>query len=651
MTKKIEDIMIKNKTPNDPITQAITQFKAGGSGILDRLSEETVTRMLQRTNEIYRNLGPNEEPLLTDNQYDILEDYIKQKYPKNKITDKIGAPVEKNKVKLPYEMPSMDKIKPDTKALSSWKSKYKGDYVLSCKLDGVSGMYTTEGAIPKLYTRGDGKIGQDISHFIPHLRLPKHKGIVVRGEFIMPKSVFVEKYVDRFANARNLVAGTVNRLSVNETTKDMDFVAYEVIFPELPPGDQMEFLEEKGFRTVRNETHADITNDQLSSILVDWRTNYQYEIDGVIVTNNRIYSRTSGNPQHSFAFKMVLSDQMAETVVLDVEWNASKDGYLKPRIRITPVQLSGVKIEYTTGFNGAFIQTKRIGVGAVIQIVRSGDVIPYIHSVITPSEHGLMPTVPYLWNDSNVDIMLENKDDDLTVREKNITGFFKGIEVDGIGSGNITRIMEAGFDSIPKILEMSKADLLTVDGFKDKMVDKLHKGIREQIENASLITLMSASNTLGRGFSEKKLALIMDEYPDILTSNEPDGIKIKTVASVKGMATKSAQLFVENIPRFVEFMRDCNLMRKITSNTTSTKSTSVDISHPLYKQSIVMSGTRDKDLETKLITLGANIGSSVTSKTHVVITPDVDSNTGKVATANKLGIQVLTPNAFKKKYL
>merc|ERR1712159_703454 len=139
-------------------------------------------------------MGPNDQPLMTDNQYDILEDYIKRKYPKNAIVEKIGAPVEKNKVNLPYEMASMDKIKPDTNALPNWKAKYKGPYVLSCKLDGVSGLYTTENDKQGLYTRGDGKVGQDVTHFLPYMNLPQNKDIVVRGEFIMAKKTFQDKY-------------------------------------------------------------------------------------------------------------------------------------------------------------------------------------------------------------------------------------------------------------------------------------------------------------------------------------------------------------------------------------------------------------------------------------------------------------------------
>ena len=528
-----------NISAEDSILQVIQNYKTGGISVLENLNEKTLNQMLVKTNEVYRNLGPNEQPLISDNQYDILEDYIKEKYPKNDVVGKIGAPVEKNKIKLPYEMASMDKIKPDTKALPLWKGKYNGPYVLSCKLDGVSGLYSTENNSAGLYTRGDGKIGQDVTHFIRYLNLPTIKDIVVRGEFIMKKKTFETKYASKFANARNLIAGTVNRITVNDTVNDMDFVAYEVIKPVTKPNsEQMKFLEENGFITVRNETKEDITNDLLSQLLIDWRNNYDYEIDGVIVTDDKIYSRKSGNPDHSFAFKMALSEQMAEGKVLDVEWNASKDGYLKPKVRIEPIKLGGVTITKATGFNGAFIESNKIGVGAVIQIIRSGDVIPYIRSVITPADQPLMPTVDYVWNDSHVDVLLENKNDDENVRNRNIIGFLKGIEVDKLGDKNVIKIIDAGFDSIPKILKMTKEQLLTIDGFKEKMANNIHDGIKEKITKASLSKIMSSSNMFGRGFSDKKIELILTEYPDILTSNENESVKIDKLSKIKGMAKR-----------------------------------------------------------------------------------------------------------------
>ena len=117
----------------------------------------------------------------------------RRKHPKSKIISDVGAAInKKGKVKLPYEMWSMDKIKPTTDALDKWLAKYKepSDYMISAKLDGVSGMYSTEGDESKLYTRGNGKCGQDVSQLIPYLNLPKQKNVVVRGEFIISKKVF-----------------------------------------------------------------------------------------------------------------------------------------------------------------------------------------------------------------------------------------------------------------------------------------------------------------------------------------------------------------------------------------------------------------------------------------------------------------------------
>ena len=160
---------------------------------------------------------------------------------------------------------SMDKIKPDTGAMERWKAKYPGNKVISGKLDGVSGLYSTEGGTPKLYTRGNGKIGQDISHIIPFLRLPMIENITIRGEFIIKRDTFEEKYEGTAANARSFVSGTIN-LKTPDYTKyaDIDFVAYEVINPVLSPSDQMVWLDNQNVLTVVNSVHNTVSNEILS---------------------------------------------------------------------------------------------------------------------------------------------------------------------------------------------------------------------------------------------------------------------------------------------------------------------------------------------------------------------------------------------------
>jgi len=645
----IEDIpkgdMIETKTH-------IHDFKETGISILDTLNEKQLSEIIALASDAYYN---EKNILMTDNEYDIVKEYIERKFPKNRAVEQIGAPVKKNKVSLPFEMPSMDKIKPDSNALAAWTGKYKGPYVLSCKLDGVSGMYSTVNDEPKLYTRGDGKIGQDISHLIPVLNLPKEKGWVVRGEFIIPKQVFEEKYKSSFANPRNLVSGIINSKSVDEKAKDLHFVTYEIIQPLMKPSEQLAKLAELKHEVVMNNTLTVVSNELLSQILVDWRTNYMYEIDGVIVTNDEIYERISGNPDHAFAFKMVLLDQMAEAKVVDVIWEASKSGYLKPRVRIEPIRLGGVTIEYATGFNGKFIEDNKIGIGALIQMIRSGDVIPYIKSVTMPAEKAKMPSVPYVWTDTHVDVVLEDIKGDVTVLEKNITQFFVELGVDGLSGGNVKRIMKAGYNSVSKILKMSKADFEKVEGFKTKMIDKIYDGIHEKVDKASLLDIMAASNTLGRGLGMKKLKPMMDAFPDILTSSEPADVKIAKLQTIHGIGAENAKSFVSNIPVFLAFLRECGLEGKLNGpvqlENAVVQSVDLDQDNPLFGKKIVMTKVRDKEIIEKLGEFGATLEDSVNKTTFALIVKSKEDESNKTRKAKDLGIPIYTPEEFKAAFL
>ena len=641
--EELEKTLISQVNPN--ILDLINNFKLNGISVLEQANETQLANIIREASKLYY----NSEPVLSDNQYDIVKDFIQQKYPSNPISAEIGAPIERNKAVLPFFMGSMDKIKPDTGALISWTNKYKGPYIISCKLDGVSGLYTTDGPVPKLYTRGNGTVGQDVSHFIPYLKLPKTKGIVIRGEFIVLKSIFDTKYKGDFANPRNMVAGIINQKTIDKRIQDVSFVAYETIKPIMKPSDQMRFISSLNVDCVLNLSVPTISNEYLSDLLVEWREKYQYEIDGIIVIDDKIYERKTGNPEHAFAFKMVLSDQIAEAKVVDVIWTPSKDGYLKPRVRIEPIQLGGVKIEYATGFNASFIQDNKIGIGSIIEIIRSGDVIPHIKKVTMAAEQPKMPSVPFKWNDTHVDIMLENIDSDETVREKNITGFFKGIEVEGLSSGNIARIINTGFDTVPKIIDMSIDDFLTVEGFKIKMATKLFEGIKEKLQGASIITLMAASNIFGRGFSETKIELIMNDYPDILLSQESVSEKVNRVSKIKGMALKTAEGFVSKIDEFVKFMYECGLEDKLVSTTTST-SKKINPLNPLFEKTIVMTGFRNKEIEQKIKDMGAKLGSSVSKNTFLVLVKNLDEDTGKAIEAKNLGIKLMTPEEFIGSY-
>ena len=161
---------LKNEVILDSKTIGLEHFKTHGVSSLEPLTEDALSSLIKAANDNYYNLEPGSTTILTDNEYDVLKEFIERKFPNNTAIQEVGAPIEKNKVVLPYNMPSMDKIKPDTGVLEAWSKKYTGPYILSCKLDGVSGMNSTESSSEKLNTRGNGKVGQDVTHLIKFLK-------------------------------------------------------------------------------------------------------------------------------------------------------------------------------------------------------------------------------------------------------------------------------------------------------------------------------------------------------------------------------------------------------------------------------------------------------------------------------------------------
>mgnify|MGYP001099862671 FL=1 len=462
----------------------VYNFKQQGGDFLKTLTENQLSAMVILANKKYY---CNDAELMTDGQYDLLKEYVEESYPNNKVVKdghtSCDIAVDKKKVTLPYEMWSMNKLK-DEKSIQNKLNKFKGPYVLSTKMDGISVLYYAEGkhsGNPQLYTRGNGKKGQDITHLLSYLKLPPLSNATIRGELIIKKQLFQNKYSGKFSNARNFVSGIANSKKITsrlrEMVSDLDFIAYEVIQPEMSPAKQMEYLVKNwgNDKTVLFQVEQTVDKEVLSEYLMKWRDTYEYEIDGIIVTHDAIFPRRSKNPEHAFAFKMVLSDQIVEAIVVDVLWSPSKDGYLKPRVKLQPVKIGGANIEYATAHNAAFVRDNGLGVGSVVQLIRSGDVIPKVHKMIHKAEPKMPSEYNYIWTKGNVDIKLSDEDlkENKIVKTKVIEEFFKKLEVIGLGYKNVVKLYEAGYDNIEKVVNMKIEDVAELSGMGKKSAEKI----------------------------------------------------------------------------------------------------------------------------------------------------------------------------------
>jgi NAD-dependent DNA ligase len=464
----------------------------------------------------------------------------------------------------------------------------------------------------------------------------------------MSNEIFDSKYKDKFSNSRNLISGIINTKIINEIINDIDFVSYELIEPIMKPQAQLNKLLELNYKIVEFSLFDSINNEILTSYLSNLKNNYKYKIDGIIITNNHIYERTSGNPEHSFAFKMITDNQIAEATVLDVLWTPSKNGYLKPRIQIKPVLIDNVSIQYLNGFNAYYIEQNKINTGSVLEVVRSGDVIPHILNVVTFSSNGKMPDIPYKWSSSKIDIIIEDMENE-TLKIKQLTLFFKTLEVEDLSEKNVKKIMDSGNNTIEKIIKMKLTDFLSIKGFQDRMANKIYNGIHEKLNNATIEQLMVGSNIFNRGTSIHKINLIFEVYPDLLEDNIDPQEKIIKITRIKGMSLNSATQFIEKLPLFLDFLNKIlneTQLKKILSF----KKKEIVSTHILYKKVIVVTGFRNQELIEKIENVGGIISNNITNKTFLLIAKNSNIINTKMREAKKINIPILSIEEFLQQY-
>jgi DNA ligase (NAD+) len=412
------------------------------------------------------------------------------------------------------------------------------------------------------------------------------------------------------------------------------------------------------FHTVYSTGTRFLKLENLSKILEKRRAESEYVIDGIVVEEvTKYYEVEKGkNPEHAFAFKSIHTLEQVEVIVSKVEWNVSKDMYMKPTVMFNEIDLDGVKIKQATGFNASYIVKNVVGPGSRIIIIRSGNVIPHIHSVLSPSANG-SPSMPgtegvnYKWNDTHVDILRMNKDGEKN-RDfdiKNLIYFMKTASIENMGPGNIAKIYDAGFDDIKKIANITKADLLTVDGFKEKTATNILNALAE-LKNMDCLILMDASNIMGRGFSYKKIKLITDTYPSILIHDKKNReitsrLTVSDLTGVDGIAETSAKLFLTNLPKFYDFYDNLGIKCKGKEDNAATAASS-DASSSIRNvnilgKSFVFTGFRDKDLEAYITRMGGFIKTSVSKNTDYLVVADLNDNSGKVDKAKTLGVPII----------
>lgn len=626
----------------------ISNLKKDAYNYANTLTSEQLEEIITYTSDKYY----NKTAVISDAIWDMLFDFLKIKNKNSKVLKKVGAKGKNDDVELPYYLGSMDKIKPhELNKFTKWELIYHAPYILSDKLDGVSGLVVYSKTDVKMYTRGEATTGKDITKLIKYFNLPslenvskyckenKIKGknnlLAIRGEIVMSKEKFASNWSTKYKNTRNIIGAITTSKRINPlVANDCDFITYNILDPIMKIKSQYRHMKNMGFNIVHNKVVETIDFPMLSKYLRKRKEKGKYDIDGIIVTNNEKHPlNVDGNPEYAFAFKDILEDQKATSTIKTIEWKISKDGYINPTIVIEPVDIGGVTVQRITANNAKFVVDNGLGKGGVIELIRSGDVIPKVNKVIKKVQPQL-PKGEWGWSDTKVDIIVKNKDnDDINVR--NIYFFFSTLKIKGMGERIVEKIYKSGYKTIKQFLKLTKEQLLEIDGFKEKSAENLVNAINKAVSNITLPQLMAASNKLGRGMGIERMKSILNTYPDLLKNKWSRKTMINNIKSIDGWDTITATLFADNYQQFIDFYND--IKKYITI-----KEKQVKTNGKYSNKKIVLSGFRDKELMEYIEKEGGVITNTVTKNTDILIIKDESiMNTSKVLKAKDYGVEVI----------
>lgn len=513
---------------------------------MDRINE--LIELLNKYNYEYYTL---DKPSVTDAEYDRLMQeliYLEEKYPLFKRDDspsqRIGGLVIDEFEKVTHAIPmfSLGNVF-NEEEIDDFDKKIKKivsnpEYVCELKIDGLAvSIEYRKGLLYKAATRGDGVIGEDITHNVKTiksipLKLNKNVDITVRGEVFMSKKSFenlnrvrIEESKDLFQNPRNAAAGSLRQLDSAETAKrNLDNFMYH--YPQTnfkTHYESIEYMKSLGFK-INPNTKLCKSIEEVKNYIRKWtidRPTLSYEIDGIVIKLNNISSQnelgyTAKVPKWAMAYKFPPEEVL--TKLKDIIFTVGRTGNITPNAVLEPVKVQGSTISRATLHNEDFIKSKDIRVGDYVYIRKAGDVIPEVVKVELSRRENLNK-FKMINNCPICGSVLEKKEDivdtfcaNIYCPARNIEGLIHFVErnamnVEGLGERIIEDFYNMGYIKTFKdiyYLKERREELILLEGFGNKSVDNLLKSIEES-KHKSLERLVYALGIKGIGLKTAKI--------------------------------------------------------------------------------------------------------------------------------------------------
>lgn len=656
--------------------------------------EKRINELIQIINEADYNYHTLDNPTITDQEYDkyLRELFdLEEEYPElvreDSPTQHAGGEVIDKFKKVEHKIPMMslsDVFSESELFIFDDRIKKEGihpKYMCELKIDGLSvSLLYEKGKFIRAATRGDGTIGEDITHNVKTiksipLKLQEEVDIEVRGEIFMNKKTLEEINIERkrkgeapLRNCRNAAAGSIRQLdSKIAEQRKLDSFIYHLPNPQdfgiKTHSEAISYMKKLGFKTNSNNRLVEDMKEVVEFVSEkgDIRRDLPYDIDGVVIKVNSIEDQqklgyTAKYPKWATAYKFPAEEVL--TKLTDIIFTVGRTGQITPNAVLEPAIVAGSTVKRATLHNEDNIVAKNLKIGDIVSIRKAGDVIPEVIEAKPERRTGSekefvmidkcpMCHEPIAKKDGQVDYFCMNPN----CKRKKIEGLIHfssrdAMNIDGLGERIVEDFFNFGFiEKISDIykLENHRKDLIALEGYGNKSVENLLDAIDNSKEN-SLEKLLFGLGIPHVGEKTSKILAIHFKTLDNLISKDVE--ELIEIPDIGETIAKSIEKYFMNKENIEEIER----LKRIGLNMNYVGNEIVE-NENFKDKSFVLTGTLEtfsRDEAQEIIEgFGGKTVGSVSKKTSVVI---VGKDPGsKYQKALNLSIEVWTEEEFKSK--
>jgi DNA ligase (NAD+) len=625
--------------------------------------------------QLARDAYYNSSALMSDAEFDALEDELRELDPGNAYFKAVGATVKSSgwkKVRHGAPMGSLLKVQTEdefskwhqdtaTKVDAGERQKEldgpRRDVVVSEKLDGISiSLKFDKGKLVQALTRGDGETGEDITRNVQKMKgVPKamrdFTGFI-RGEIVLRRSDHKE-HLSEYKNPRNAASGIAKRESDPEPCKHLTVVCYQVISDQhtlVRKSVELKLLEALGCTTPNWKLIAGPSGvlSLYDTYVKTTRESLDYEIDGLVVefddlTVMEYLGEHDGRPKGARAFKFPHEQQ--PTKLREIVWQVGNSGRVTPVAYFETVLLAGASVAQASLHNETNIRRLAaqspqglLGAGDSLLVSRRNDVIPYVEQVLRPSQNARFaiptecPSCQHKLVKRGEFLVCENGRQCAAQQSGAVKRWVKKLDIKDWGETLIEALCAAD-----KVRSLGDLYGLTVDDLEDfqlggkRLGTSTAKRVIENLHAKMELRVADFVGALGIDLCGQTVCqMIVDAGFDSLEKMED--ATVAEIANIPGMGQTKAEAFVEGFRRCRKTIDDL-LSAGLTVKAPS--------SGKLNGKSFCFTGVRDKDLEDRIKDAGGTIKGSVSKELTYLIAKDPTSASGKLQKARDYGVLVI----------